>query len=190
MTKRAWRLLFFSLVTTILLCFTVLRPGWLARLAAVAFFWVVVDAALLIYGFHPKSEFLYARGKIARVGSERTKRNSCRTLRSLTILFGLSIFILIVIPVMADCIGIVRSGPAYLLQLKGQVADNNILLGTYFLNQDVLVIEQGEHSGNSHMAMFFPRIARHGDIYWFMIAPRSKLVLDWQLTNDSPPKWK
>jgi hypothetical protein len=192
MTKRSWGLFLLSLLTITLLCFAFLRPDWLARLVAVAAFWLIGDIALLIYGFHPKSEFLYARSKIARVGSERAKRNARRVLRILTVVFGFFILVLVVVPVMADCIGVARSGPAYLLQLRGQVTDNNILLGTYFLNQDVLIIKQGDHSGESHLAMFFPRVAQHGTTYWFMIAPTSKLVLDWQPTNDYPGRliWK
>jgi hypothetical protein len=192
MKKRTCWLLLIVLITTTLLCFVFIHPEWLARFVAMAVFWVGVAFALLFYGLHPKSAFLHTRSKIARIGSDQAKKNARRVLRVLTILFGSTIFLIIVVPIMTDCVALAHFGPSHILQLKGRVADNNILLGTYFLNQDIIIIKQGENSGDSHMAMFFPRVARYGNTYWFLVAPSSKFILDWQPVSDNQinPAWK
>ena len=67
------------------LSFALIKPEWAGRLTAVTLFLAFVTVALLIYGFHPNSEFLHHKSKIARCGSERTKRVARWIIRSLVI---------------------------------------------------------------------------------------------------------
>ncbi len=140
----------------VLFCFVLIRPQRAARLIATALFLAFGTTALLVYGFHPKSEFLHHKSKIARYGSERTKRIARRVIRCLTIIWTAFILIVWTFPVMRDFVDIVIHSRSHLVEVTGRVRSNEFTFGLYFVNQDLLVLKQGETSGRDYEATFFP----------------------------------
>lgn len=170
-----------------------LKPEWLGRLIGVTSACLAANALLFIYGFHPKSEFLYSKSKIARMGSERTKQNAHRFIRGLVILSSFSWLYLMTIPIGKGCISVSTHGRGQLLEIKGRVVENKMMFGFFFLQQSILISKEGEHLAPGNLtAMYFPRLARQGETYWFLIEPKSRVVLDWQApsASENPPIWK
>jgi hypothetical protein len=167
-------------VVILALSFALVKPEWAGRLTAVTLFLGLVTVALLIYGFHPNSEFLHHKSKIARCGSERTKRVARWIIRSLVIAGAVCLLAFGTVPITQDCVQVLVQGRPYLLEVRGRVHSDDFIFGLYFLHQDILVIKEGEQSGHGYGAFFFPRLARVGNTYQFLIAPRSRMVLDWQ----------
>jgi hypothetical protein len=66
------------------------------------------------------------------------------------------------------------------VKTDGQVIKNDSLFGLYFLEQGLLIAENGQQGDKSHSAILFSRIARQGKTYEFIIAPKSGLVLDFE----------
>jgi hypothetical protein len=184
-TRKLYWLLLLAL-TAPCLSFALIRTGWLARLIGVTLFWIIIEILLLLYGFHPKSEFIYAKGKIARIGSDRTKQNARRVIRILVICSAMCVLCFLVVPILTDCFGVIHHGRPYIVQMRGRVAENNIFLFNT-LNQNILVVRDGQSSGDVYIAPFFLRIARYGTTNVFLIAPKSKIILDWQPAIDTAP---
>jgi hypothetical protein len=105
-----------------------------------------------------------------------------RVVKVLAILLGVLLFWFVTIPTIRDCSGVIQKGHSYLAEIDGKVLDNQGVFGTRFLEQSFIIVEKGDTSGNSYSAVFFRRIAHEGETYHFLIAPNSKIVLDW--TND------
>ena len=88
------------------------------------------------------------------------------------------------IPALYDCFHVCRQGDVYLKQIRGKVVSNSSPLGMYFLHQGLTVeTKKGEMYENCN-AVFLPRRANLGQIYTFLIAPKSGLVLNFE--NASP----
>lgn len=163
-----------------------LKPEWLGRLVGVTTVFLSVNMLLVIYGCHPKSEFIYSKSKIARKGSDRTKRNVGILLRGLVIASGIWWIFVMTIPMIKDCIGVASHGRSYLIEVKGQVEDNKIMFGLSFIQQNILISTEDKFQmQRSHAALYFPRVARRGQSYQFLIAPNSRVVLDWQLSKNN-----
>ncbi len=178
-------------IASTLLVLILVKPNWLAHLVATLLFFLFGNTILFYYGFHPKSNFIGRKTKFAHA-SERAQRNAQRVFRSIVIGFAFFLFYFCDIPAFQDCILLAKQGRPYLSEIKGTVHANNFNFGLYFLDQGILVIKEGESSGSSHSAMFFSRVARFDNTYWFLIAPKSGLVLDFQPVAESadPPTWK
>ena len=170
-------------ILAILLAFVLIRPEWLARLVAVSIFSCVFNLVLFFYGCHPKSEFLYGKGKIARIGSERAKRNARRVLRGILVAFACFFCWNVTGPVLDDCAQFFRHGRSYLRDVNGIVRENDFILGMFFLNQDLVVSKNAEMPGVRYSAVFVPQLARVGHRYSFVIAPNSKFILAWTVAN-------
>lgn len=157
-----------------------LKPEWLGRLVGVTTVFFSVNMILVIYGCHPRSKFIYPKSKIARMGSDRTKRNAGLLLRGLVIASGFWWLFVMTIPMIKDCIGVASHGHSYLIEVEGQVADNKIIFGLSFIQQNILIsTEDRLQTQRSHTALYFLRVARRGQRYQFLIAPNSRVVLDW-----------
>jgi hypothetical protein len=171
------KLIFISSVALPALCLGFIRPVWVGRLAGVASCLSFLTVVLLVAGFHPRAEFLHRKSKIARTGSERAKRNARRIIRGLVILAGVSSSLLVVRPILEDCLGAIHHGKPYLLDFEGTVRKNDFIFGLYFANQSLII--KDEQRSDGYTAPFFPRLARVGRMYRFVVAPRSRVVLDW-----------
>jgi hypothetical protein len=176
--RTGWRIML-ACLAIVVLSFVLIRPEWAARLTATALLLGFATIAMLVYGFNPKSEFLHHKSKIARCGSERTKRIARRVIRCLTIIWTAFILIVWTFPVVRDFVDIVIHGRSHLVEVTGRVRSNEFIFGLYFVNQDLFIIKQGERFGRDYQATFFPRLARVGKTYTFVVAPRSGMVLDW-----------
>ena len=171
------KLIFLTSIALPVLCLTVIRPVWVGRLSAVASCLSFLTLVMLVAGFHPRAEFLHRKSKIARTGSERVKRNARRIIRGLVILTGICFLLLVDRPILEDCLGALRKGKPSLLEFDGTVRKNDFILGLYFANQSLIIKDDEKSDG--YTALFFPRLARIGRTYRFVVAPKSKLVLDW-----------
>lgn len=184
--------MFLSGVAIVVFSFILIKPNWLAHFVAASLFFLSAIGILFFYGFHPKSNFIGRKTKLARQ-SERAQRNAQRIIRGIVIGFAFFLLYFVGQPTAVDWTNYVRHGRPYLSEFKGVVRKNDIFtFGLYFLIQDIIATREEEKSGPSYTAMFFPRLAREGQTYWFLIAPKSGLVLDWQPANEStnPPMWK
>lgn len=170
-------LLLLTTVAPPFLTLVLIKPEWVGRLIGVAFFCTFVGVATLVYGLHPKSKFLHRKGKIARAGSARVKRNAQRVIRGLVILGGGFFLIFVTRPVLEDCFQTVQQGKPYLVETTGRVSGNDFIFGLYFVKQSLIIKDETRSDG--YIALFFPRLARVGKTYHFLIAPKSKVVLDW-----------
>ncbi len=175
LSKRTVLLL--AAVTAPFLSLVLIRPEWVGRLTGVAFFCTFVGVATLIYGLHPKSAFLHRKSKFARSGSIQVKRNAQRVIRGLVILGGCFFLIFVTRPVLEDCFQTLQQGKPYLMQTTGRVSGNEFIFGLYCVKQSLIIKEETRSDG--YIALFCPRLARVGRTYHFLIAPKSKVVLDW-----------
>ena len=179
-------------LVAIVLSFILITTNWLAHFVAVSLFFLSATAILLFYGFHPKSNFIGRKTKLARQ-SERAQRNAQRTIRCIVVGFAIFLLYFVGQPIAVDWTNYVQHGRPYLSEFKGVVRKNDVFaFGLYFLIQNIIATREEEKSGPSYTAMFFPRLAREGQTNWFLIAPKSGLVLNWQPANEStnPPSWK
>jgi hypothetical protein len=185
------RMFLFSMVAAFL-ALVLIKPNWHAHFVAVLVLLLSGLIILFFYGFHPKSDFIGRKTKFTRA-SERTQRNAQRVFRVIVIGFAFFILYFVCKPTLTDWIHFVHEGRPYLLEFKGIVRkNNNSFIPPYFLQQNLYVIKDGDTSEFSYTAMLFPRFAREGQTYWFIVAPKSGLVLDWQLADESTnaPMWK
>jgi hypothetical protein len=185
----AW--MFLSGVAAVALNFILVKPSWLAHFIASSFCFCFGTLILFFYGFHPRSNFVGHKTKLARQ-SERTQRNAQRVIRSLVIGFACYLFYFVAIPILSDWAHFFQQGRPYVIHFKGRVANNDILFGAFFINQTLHITKEDESSGQAYFALFFPRVARYNNSYWFLVAPKSGLVLDWQPANEleDAPTWK
>jgi hypothetical protein len=130
-----------------------------------------LTAMLLVYGFRPKSEFIHRKSKIARIGSERTKRNARRIIRGLVITYATFLLLMVDKPILEDCLWSARQGRPYLSEINGKVLDNDFIFGLYFVHQSLIIKDDQRSDG--YTALFCPRLARVGRTYHFVIAPKS-----------------
>ena len=191
-TSSKGKLIFLTNLALPVLCLVFIRPEWAGRLVAVAACFLFLTVVLLVYGFRPRSEFLHRNSKLARSKSDRTKRNARRVIRGMVILSGVFLLVLVDRPILEDCASAIRLGRSCLVETRGRVDDNDMIFGLYFLKQSLniisifglyflkqsLIIKEAQRS-DGYTAMFFPRLARVGTTYDFLIAPKSKVVLDW-----------
>ena len=176
-TSSKGKLIFLTNLALPVLCLVFIRPEWAGRLVAVAACFLFLTVVLLVYGFRPRSEFLHRNSKLARSKSDRTKRNARRVIRGMVILSGVFLLVLVDRPILEDCASAIRLGRSCLVETRGRVDDNDMIFGLYFLKQSLIIKEAQRSDG--YTAMFFPRLARVGTTYDFLIAPKSKVVLDW-----------
>jgi hypothetical protein len=178
-------------IVVVVLAFTLIRPDWLARFVSTLLLWLFVAVILAFYGLHPRSDFLDVRGKLAHAG-ERTQRNAQRVLRSLVLILAISLFYGIA-PITQDCLQLARQGFSYLSEFKGNIRENKSnFITPHFIEQTLYIAKEGENAESSYSAMFFSKVPRYNNAYWFLVAPKSKLILGWQAANFSTnqPTWK
>lgn len=189
--KRIISRIFLSGVVVVVLAFLLVKPNWLAHFIATSFCICFGTGLLFFYGFHPRSHFIGSKTKLARQ-SESTQRNAKRVIRCLVIALAASLFYFVDISILVDWTHFVRDGRPYLSELKGRVNNNDILFGAFFLNQTLHLTTKRGPLPQPYFAMFFPKVAHFDNTYWFLIAPKSGLVLDWQPAGDSTnsPAWK
>ncbi len=183
--------MFLSSVVLVALDFILVKPSWLAHFIATSFCFCFGTLILFFYGFHPKSNFIGRKTKLARQ-SERTQRNAQRVIRGLVIGFACYFFYFVTVPILNDWTHFIQQGRPYVVEFKGRVNNNDILFGAFFIDQTLHITKEGEGSSQAYFAMFFPRVARYNNSYWFLVAPKSGLVLDWQSVDEleNAPIWK
>ena len=185
----AW--MFLSGVVVLALNLILVKPIWLAHFIATSFFICFGILILFYYGFHPDSNFIGPKTKLAHQ-SARTQRNAQRVIRCLVIGFACFLFYFVAAPILSDWAHFTQQGRPYLVEFKGRVDNNDILFGAFFVDQTLRLTKEGGTLGQTYFAMFFPRVARNNRIYWFLVAPKSGLILDWQPADEleSEPVWK
>jgi len=166
-------------LSLVLLSFALVRPEWAGRLTATTLIIMFATIFLFVYGVHPRSEFLDRKSKIARCGSEQTKKVTRRVIRFLVIIFAMFFLSFCAVPLIQDSVQTLIHGHPYLLEVRGRVQSDDFLFGLYFIKQDIRVIKDDETSGTLYVACFFPRLAREGVTYRFLVAPKSGMILDW-----------
>jgi hypothetical protein len=171
------KLIFLTSAVLPIVCLVFIRPVWAGRVVGVSSCLSFLTIVMLVAGFHPEAEFLHGKSKIARIGSERAKRTARRVIRFLVVLMGLFFLLFVDRPVLQDCVGLICHGRSYLLDVDGTVRKNDFMFGLYFANQSLII--QDEEKSDGYTAPFFPRLAQVGRTYRFVVAPRSRLVLDW-----------
>ena len=164
-----------------LLSFIFIQPEWLARLLAVTGFFLLANILLFIYGLNPKTGFSIAEPPTGRKETEKEKRDryAPRIIKVLAVLSGILLLWFVTIPTIRDCMGVIQKGHSYLTEIEGKVLNNQGVFGTRSVMQSFTIVEKDNTSGNSYSAVFFCRIAREGETYHFLVAPKSTLVLDW-----------
>lgn len=170
------KIAFYATIAGTILIMWLVQPVWVARLSALTYSSWLFTAITIVWGCNPKSEFLYANSKIARIGSERTKRVTGIILRIavlLAALFLLSRSILISF----DVFLVANNGIKILIPIKGKVLGNSYTLGMYIISQGLLVRQTGEKYGESYTLFFCPTRIDQGETHRFLIAPNSKLIL-------------
>ena len=167
-----------------LLSFVFIKPEWLARFVATTGFSIVAPIAILVFGLTIKAKIAGGSGYFAKPRPEKTGRNIVFFWRALIVIFGLFMFYVGTIPTLYDAFQLTRQGEIYLKQVKGRVVENSSPSGMYFLHQGLAVeIKKGEQYENFN-AIFLLRHANLGQTYTFLIAPKSRMVLDFE--NASP----
>jgi hypothetical protein len=163
-----------------LLSFIFIKPDWLARLAAVNGFSLVLTTLVFIYGLNPKSRMLGKRAYLHKVSDPKKKKIEY-FMRGIVVLFGTGLLWFMIKPLAYDDIQFVRQGLAYAKNVDGSLAtDNDTVRGMYFLYQGLTIKKDGQQAGNLYTAPFFTRFVYSGRKYHFIIAPKSNVVLDFQ----------
>jgi hypothetical protein len=164
-----------------LLSFAFVEPEWVARLVAITGCAGMINLLILTHGLNPRTGFAIAPPPADGKETEKEKRDrrAPRVIKVLAILFGVLMFWFLTIPTIRDCIGVIHKGRSYLIEVEGKVLDNQGVFGTRTITQGFIIVEKGNTSGNPYSAVLFRRIAREGKTYRFLIAPESKIVLDW-----------
>jgi hypothetical protein len=177
--KKKW--IFLLCLAAPLLSFVFISPEWLARLVAVNGVSLVLIVLLFNYGLNPRSRIL-GTGGYARVHEHSERRDRVMTFigRCLIIILGICGLYFCIKPLIYDDVQFVRQGSAYAEHIEGRVRHNDTMFGLYFLSQGLLVGEDGQQMGNSHAAFLFRRIAHQGQMYSFIVAPKTGLILDFE----------
>ena len=165
-----------------LLCFVFFKTEWMARLIAVAGCFGMLNTLLFISGLNNKVGFSVPPPPSDRKETEKKRRdrNAPRVVKVVTIIFACLLFWFFIKPVIEDCIGVIQSGYPYLFQLEGTVRNNQGVFGMRSVLQNFVVVEKGKDSGKLYSAVFFRKMAKDGRAYHFIIAPKSKIVLEWE----------
>lgn len=160
----------------------VIKPFWLARIIGISTAFAGINLVILVYGFHPRSKFVLG-GKIARSNSERTKKHAEWIIRGLVILLGLVLGVSGTWPLVHDCINLSAKGRSYAIEIKGKVYNEEGRRGIGSSLLQSVTIEEGSHfTKRSYSAYYGPRVIK-GDTYLFLIAPKSKAILEARKTN-------
>lgn len=162
-----------------LLSFILIQPDWLARLVADTAYCVVVTVMVFFFAFrsYPKPD---PEKMIVKV-SESEMKTRTLVVRGLIIAFGCLALYCDYLQ-LYDSVQVMRQGSSYLFRGEGKVTKNDSLYGVYVVAQGLQIKWNTDESfvGSSHSAWLFPRIARQGKTYSFIIAPKSGQVLDFQ----------
>jgi hypothetical protein len=162
-----------------LLSFVLFKPEWEARLIAIASCCGILNTLLVISCLNFKVGFAVPPPPSDRKETEkdRRNRNAPRVVKALTIIFSCLLFWFCTRPLAEDCYGVIHSGHGYLLELNGTVKNNQGVFGTRSVMQSFIVVESGNSSGDPYSALFYTKIAKDDAAYHFIIAPKSKIVL-------------
>jgi hypothetical protein len=164
-----------------LLSFILIQPDWLARLVADGSYCVVVTVMVFFFAFrsYPKPD---PEKMIVKV-SESEMKTRTLVVRGLIIAFGCLALYCDYLQ-LYDSVQVMRQGSSYLLKCEGKVTNNDSLYGVYMAEQSVSIEwnEGVQVFRNSFTASLFPRRARPGNTYYFIIAPKSGQILDFKET--------
>ena len=160
-----------------LVSFVFIKPEWEARLIAVTGSIVIGNILLFYYGFKPKFNFAAADGTTP-VGRELWQRIVQWVSRGLTLGLACSMCYFWTMPMIKDCVGGLGQGNSYLLEIKGEIIENKFNWGMFFLCQE-LRISDHRKLDEDHFAPYFLSLAQQGKTYRLLVAPKSKMILDW-----------
>lgn len=164
-----------------LLSFILIQPDWLARLVADTAYCVIITVGVFFFAFrsYPKPD---PQKMIVKVSESQVKSRTL-VLRILIAAFGcLGLYCNYLI--LYDSVHIIHQGSSYLLKCEGKVTNNDSLYGVYMAEQSVSIEwnEGVQVFRNTFAASLFPRRARPGNTYYFIIAPKSGQILDFKET--------
>jgi len=159
-----------------LVSFVFIRQQWEARLLAITGSLIIGNTILFYYGLNPY--FNFAKGSYFPVGRKIYQQIVQWTFRIATISLAIWMLLFLCAPIVSDCSVCFVHGKSRLLRVEGQIIDNNFNFGMFFLGQD-LRISDNYKLDQHYMASYFFTTPKIGKRYKLIIAPRSKMVLDW-----------
>ena len=165
-----------------LLTFFFVRQEWLARLLAVSGFYGVINLIVFFYGLNPKSNFISPKSRVAIYGTQQEKQFKNNIAKGIAVSAGCVLFFYLNLQLIQDCIGSIKQGRPYLMEIEGRVIGNNKTFGTYFFNQNIDIVDT-ENKTHSFSATFYPKIFKDGRTYHFLVAPKSNRILDTPVTT-------
>ena len=160
-----------------LFTFVFVRQEWLARLLAVSGFYCVINLIVFFYGLSPKSDFISPKSSVAIYGTQQEKQFKNNIAKGIAVSAGCILFFYLNLYLIQDCIGSMRQGRSYLMEIEGRVIGNNMTFGTYFFNQNIDIVDTNNKT-HSFSATFYPRIFKDGRTYHFFVTPKSNHILD------------
>jgi hypothetical protein len=156
-------------------------PEYLSRSFSYGIFFVGMPIWMLWWSLDPNVERIPQYARLSRSGYEKPKKVVELLLKILFCILAASLVWYATIPFTQDSIGLIRSSKISVVQ--GMVEDRSSYIGTSYISQGIMLIDNDGRMQNYRLMYSFPRV-EPGVCIRFMALPKSKLVLK-MLTNNT-----
>ena len=151
-----------SALRNLLLCslplifFAIIKTHWIARLLAVSGSCLIANGLLFYHGFKPAVNLRDNKNKIDFTLTKQQTEYRKNIAKGIAISAGM-ILLTMNIRFFADWFGVCSQGKPYLLEVEGRVKDNNMYMGSFFLDQGLIFIGNKSNYFNCH-ATYYPQV--------------------------------
>jgi len=160
-------------------------PQWLERTIAVSIFIFLMTAGVFWYGLSPKSKIIRASGKLSQPQYDNVRPTIERSLRILTILFGVFVCVYLTFPWCVDLARLARGGKP--LRIAGTVKHKSVpLFGLWFVEQTVRVSQETNQTNRNYYLYYSLKPFRVGETYELVVLPRSRVIVEFREASREP----